>query len=67
MNQYLTNLSLEEICHYGTLGDIPVLSIEDWKHIQEKIYSFEDECFNSGFEKGREIEQEWWINMTDED
>lgn len=53
MNQYLTNLSLEEICHYGMLGDIPVLSIEDWKVIQEKIHSFGDEQFESGHESYR--------------
>ena len=66
MNQYLTNLSLEEICHYGVLGDVPVLSIEDWKCIQDKIHSFGDECFESGVEKGREIEMNWWVSMTGE-
>lgn len=67
MNQYLTNLSLEEICHYGMLGDIPVLSIEDWKVIQEKIHSFGDEQFESGHESYRKKYGRWYATGYGED
>ena len=65
MNKYLTNLSLEEICHYGVLGDVPVLSIEDWKCIQEKVHSFGDEQFESGYESCQEKYVRWYESGSD--
>lgn len=61
----INNLTLDEILHYGSLGEITVASPEDWQLLEGLISDYADtraerlidedrQTYDEGYEDGRE-------------
>ena len=45
MQLQITSLTLEEILHYGGLGELKVTTDEEWEHLTELIREEQDKCY----------------------
>lgn len=59
------NMTLDEVLHYGSLGELEISSSDDWKLLEKLIYAYvnaraerlidEDrQSYDEGYEDGRE-------------
>lgn len=54
----INNLTLDEILHYGSLGEITVASPEDWQLIEGLIYDYVDTYAETLIDEGRQTYDE---------